>query len=378
MKLNFSRVERVTFLERVNRFVIRVLKGGKTFDAYLPNPGRLWELLLPGAVVLLLPSKGKSRLPYTVVAVEKNGVPIIVHTHFTNHIVDELLRNRKIPGFEDYEVEKREVKLGNSRIDFLLRGSNGRVMLEIKTCTLFNRRLAMFPDAETARGRRHIEELKKLKGRDVRGGILFVVQWPYAEYFMPEFHVDIEFAREFLSARDFLIIEAISTEYCERLPEVQEVKRVRIPWDLIPEYVKNRGCYILVIEVLKDERVKIGSLGYKDIPAGYYIYVGRAKGNLQQRMAYHRRKRKKKRWHIDYLIDISNHVRTLPIRLPDTPECEIASALCKHFTFLKGFGASDCKCESHLFYSIDDPIKKREFVDILMDFRIGRIEDVLP
>ena len=81
-----------TFLERPNRFLVRCTADGPgIINAYLPNPGRLWELLLPGALLYLYKdtpfdkihsSDRKTR--YTVLAVQRKGSPIFLHTHITN------------------------------------------------------------------------------------------------------------------------------------------------------------------------------------------------------------------------------------------------------------------------------------------------------
>ena len=84
MKL-FGPTEKAIFLRRPNRFVLICNLNGKVIKAFLPNPGRLWELLLPQAVLYLEKSSQPDRkLPYTVVAVEREGHPVMAHTHRTN------------------------------------------------------------------------------------------------------------------------------------------------------------------------------------------------------------------------------------------------------------------------------------------------------
>ncbi len=194
--MNFFRdPEKATFLRRPNRFTLVCRQNGKVVQAYLPNPGRMWELLLPGATVYLerVPStqgKGKDKMPYTAVAIRKEDRPVMVHTHRTNDLANDLIGKDLIPGLEGAQVLRREIKKGRSRFDFLLQRGKEEIFLEVKSCTLFGRKVAMFPDAVTTRGKRHIEELVGLARRGAAGAVLFLVFWPPAKFFMPEYHTD--------------------------------------------------------------------------------------------------------------------------------------------------------------------------------------------
>jgi sugar fermentation stimulation protein A len=139
------------FIRRPNRFLVVCDLGGKTVEAYLPNPGRLWELLFPGRILYLVrrpPDPSKST-EYTALAVEHEGRPILLHTHLTNDVVATLLAARQLPGFETASVIRREAPAGASRFDFLLEKDGREFFLEVKSCTLFGSRIAMFPDAGT-------------------------------------------------------------------------------------------------------------------------------------------------------------------------------------------------------------------------------------
>ena len=113
---------RARFIRRPNRFLVVCDLGGKTVEAYLPNPGRLWELLFPGRILYLVrrpPDPSKST-EYTALAVEHEGRPILLHTHLVNDVVATLLAAKKLPGFETASVIRREARAGTSRYDFLL------------------------------------------------------------------------------------------------------------------------------------------------------------------------------------------------------------------------------------------------------------------
>lgn len=159
------------FLNRRNRFVVQVDMEGCTTFAYLPNPGRLWEILLPGTSLLLVPSKGE--LPYTVMAARRLGDWVLLHTHLANDVVEHLLRKGFISRFAGAEIVKREVALGRSRIDFLLKMRGEEVFLEVKSCTLFGRHVAAFPDAVTARGKNTLKSWPRWQGKAGRQQYFF-------------------------------------------------------------------------------------------------------------------------------------------------------------------------------------------------------------
>ena len=107
----------------------------------------------------------------------------------------------------------------------------------------------------------------------------------------------------------------------------------------------------MLIEVKKPLRRRIGSLGMVKFDKGYYCYVGSALNNLEKRILRHLRKRKKLRWHIDYLLSCRDVVvkRILYKENKKREECEIAKKIRKISKPIPNFGCSDCSCESHLF-----------------------------
>ena len=135
----FPGVRKSRYLRRLNRFVIECDLDGKTVTCHLPNPGRLWELLLPGRTVLLV-ENGLNPLRttlFTAVAVMRNDVPVLLHTQMTNAVVRFLLENGLMPGLEDAQVIRQEVPFGHSRFDFLLQRGKEPIILEVKSCTLY-------------------------------------------------------------------------------------------------------------------------------------------------------------------------------------------------------------------------------------------------
>src|SRR5271157_315920 len=98
----FDKTFETRFLKRTNRFLIRCEREGRILSAFLPNPGRLQELLLPDSVIHLVEEKESEerKTRFTAVAVEREGRPIMLHTHLTNEVARYLIQKGRIPGLE--------------------------------------------------------------------------------------------------------------------------------------------------------------------------------------------------------------------------------------------------------------------------------------
>jgi sugar fermentation stimulation protein A len=373
-----ERVEKVQFVSRPNRFVVQCVRDGKAITAYLPNPGRLWELLIPGCTLYLKQNSSAAKIPYTVMAVEKDSIPVMLHTHLTNDVVETLLGKHLVPGLEDAEIVRREVTFGDSRFDFLLQRNGKELVVEVKNCTLFHNRLAMFPDAVTERGSRHLRGLLELNEHGMDTGVLFVVQWPRARYFMPEYHTDFEFSKVFLKCRDTIFIKPIGLTWQRDLSLDDHVRELKIPWDMIEKKVRDSGCYIVILHLERDTEISIGELGNISFRKGYYLYAGSAKKALTKRLERHQRLRKNLFWHIDYLREKASFYKGLPIRTSEDIECALAAGLQKIANWsIPGFGCSDCSCKSHLFGMDENPVKSTRFIEMLYNYRIKSVEEEL-
>jgi sugar fermentation stimulation protein A len=376
----FIGLKTARFVSRPNRFVVRCSLEDTVIDAFLPNPGRLRELLLPGSILYLTeetPSAPR-KLPLTVVAVERDGVPVMLHTHRTNAAARYLLEERLIPGLEDAHVVRSEVPVGHSRFDFLLRDGNGDdLFLEVKSCTLFGERVAMFPDAITARGARHLMELAELARGGRRAAVLFVVHWPHARVFMPDFHTDLHFARTLLAVRESVMVIPVAVRWRNDLSLAPEASLLDIPWSYIEQESFDRGGYILVLEVETDRVLLVGKRGEEMFfRKGFYLYVGSAMANLTSRIERHQRRRKRYHWHIDWLRSIARVHAALPVRASVKLECDMAGALTRVADWsVPGFGCADCACPSHLFGTVEDPLRTARFHGLLQYFRMDRYHD---
>lgn len=114
----------------------------------------------------------------------------------------------------------------------------------------------------------------------------------------------------------------------------------------------DSGLYIAIFKLHKKCRITVGKLGTYSFQSGWYFYAGSAKKNLIARLDRHSIKDKPLRWHIDYLSVKAEMIGAIIIPTGLYTECEVAEELEQLFELeISGFGASDCKCQGHLFYA---------------------------
>ena len=189
------------FVERLNRFAAKVVVNGESCLCHVPNSGRMQELLHAGAEVLLLPAKAGSerKTAYTLVTVRYQGRWVMIHAHWTNDIAEEGLRQGLFPGFEGAADIRREVVHGGSRFDLGFRMADRLWLGEVKCVTLVEDGLALFPDAPTLRGAKHMEHLKGALEAGYGAVVFFIIQREDAKAFCPnramDFHFDEAFRR---------------------------------------------------------------------------------------------------------------------------------------------------------------------------------------
>lgn len=113
------------------------------------------------------------------------------------------------------------------------------------------------------------------------------------------------------------------------------------------------GAYMLILELAQPRRVRVGRLGTFAFAPGQYAYVGSAMNGLEARLRRHLRAEKRKRWHIDYLLDVAAVTMVLAVPGGRDLECELNRRLARHTDSrqpVPKFGASDCRCRSHLHH----------------------------
>lgn len=222
------------YVERPNRFTVIFKMDGKLEKAHLRDPGRLKELLIPQAQLLLRhalnPESRKTK--FDVIAVLSGNIWVLINSGFHSDIAADLIEKGIIKEFSGYSVEKREYTFGKSRIDFLLsEGEGEKMLLEVKGCTLVEDGLARFPDAPTTRGKRHVEELIKAKREGLNSAVLFLIMREDAEEFTPNRDTDPDFSEALADAdeKDVNIV-AYSFEniYKKNSLEIKPLKKINV------------------------------------------------------------------------------------------------------------------------------------------------------
>ncbi len=118
----------------------------------------------------------------------------------------------------------------------------------------------------------------------------------------------------------------------------------------------DTGIYIAVFYMPKGRSIHVGRLGRLRFRQGIYFYVGSALRNLSARLERHSKKRKSLHWHIDYLSVKAQMLGAITIDGSQELECKLAKDLGEMFELaVPGFGASDCRCDGHLFYAKELP-----------------------
>lgn len=192
------------FIKRPNRFQAYVNINGEEMMVHVPNTGRCREILVEDSTVVLREETNPLRkTKYDLIAGYKNGKIINIDSQIPNKVVDEALKNKKIKKLEKYDIIEREKSFGNSRFDFKLGKSSkagknvlsSEYYLEVKGVTFEENGKAMFPDAPTDRGRKHLYELIEVKKSGRKAGVLFLIQMDGVEYFTPHDEMDKEFGK---------------------------------------------------------------------------------------------------------------------------------------------------------------------------------------
>jgi sugar fermentation stimulation protein A len=180
---------RARFLARPNRFVAEVeLAGGRRTLAHLANPGRLTGTLSPRCPLLLDGPFPGRRCEYTVLAAREGKTWVGTVTTYANRLFPVLWQGGLFPELAGASLAA-EVVHGRSRFDFAVDGA----FVEVKSATLLAGRVARFPDAVTARGARHCEELGRMARLGAAVSIVFVAQRGDVEAVEPEDEVDPAF-----------------------------------------------------------------------------------------------------------------------------------------------------------------------------------------
>ena len=365
------------FVKRLNRFTVLV-KLSKTVDntiikAYLPNTGRLTEHLIPGNTIFITRNK-TARFNFKVISTFYQGSFVFLDTVKLNELFKLFLsKNIKlIEGFKNPILLRREYAVKNHRIDFFISDYlHHQGLIEIKSCTLCHNQIAMFPDAPSKRALSNINLLSQLKNSSFNPWIIFLISHKRAEKFIPNFHTDPVFSRTLVKLNN-LKVSAFRYKMIDPITvDLDSVTNIKIDFNLVKKHLTISGSYILVLENVKNDKIKIGKIGEIKFKKGFYTYVGSAMNGLDQRVKRHYKNKKNKRWHIDYITpNPMKIIKDFKIRRKDKIEVELAKDVMQISDgYIPYFGSSDSKLESHLFFFRNSPLQNQNFINTILNYQ---------
>jgi sugar fermentation stimulation protein A len=229
-----------TLIERPNRFlaIVEIEEDGikRQEKAHVHDPGRLIDILYPGNRLLLRKASNPNRKTgWDVIAGRIGEEWILINSAFHRRISQWVLENRVIDELKDIDNIIPEQKFGDSRLDFLLEVKHvdeggkenvKRTWVEVKGCTLAENNVAIFPDAPTTRGKRHLEELIRAVDEGNKAAIIILVLRSEAECFTPNWDIDPAFSETMIRATEWgvmvfplkFVFENNSICYLSRIP----------------------------------------------------------------------------------------------------------------------------------------------------------------
>jgi sugar fermentation stimulation protein A len=186
-----------TLIKRYKRFLAEIrLDDGTEEVAHCTNSGSMKSCLENGAEVYLTPvTDPKRRTKFTWEMIKINGSWVGINTANPNKLAFEAISAGQISELSGYTNVKREVVFGDSRFDIFAENETGKCFVEVKNVSLKEGNYALFPDAVTTRGQKHLKTLMEVKAHGLRAVMLYIVQRIDVEVFAPAMEIDPEYAK---------------------------------------------------------------------------------------------------------------------------------------------------------------------------------------
>lgn len=223
--MQYTNTVRGIFRDRPNRFIAHVETGGILETVHVKNTGRCRELLVPGAEVILETSDNPARkTKYDLICVNKSGKWINMDSQVPNQVAADWILNGRL--FPEKISLKREKTYGNSRFDIYVESEYRKAFIEVKGVTLEEDGIVRFPDAPTARGVKHLEELIRAHEDGYETYLFLVIQMKTVKYFEPNWKTHPEFGNTLKRAADAgvkilaydCVVTEDSIEICDPVP----------------------------------------------------------------------------------------------------------------------------------------------------------------
>lgn len=341
-------------VKRINRFVAEVTSDGKQFNVYVPNTGRLSELALAGAELLLSPINAK--YSYKILYIMNRSFPVMIDSTYSNRLFFELLKKKKVPSLQNYASIKSEPVYGHHRFDFLLSGENEQVYIEVKSCTLFHKTTGAFPDAVSTRASEHIKALAE----SGIGRLIFLVLKSDIERFIPNYHTDFAFYETLKHYQEKIEIHALVVQYDDNL-NIHSLKEIPV---IIPE-VKPEGIFLLIFFNPSDTVNSDGEV----LEQGYYIYCGNSEENIFKKISSVKRKKGIRTILADTKFSALKIITDLPVVTSSISIDEIQNKLLQHGGTGIPPDENNNSAENSLIYYRKNPAEESWFWDMILELR---------
>lgn len=199
--MKYENIRKGIFIERINRFIAHVLIDGKTEVCHVKNTGRCKEILIEGCEVYVEEfNSDKRKTKFDLISVYKGDRLINIDSQVPNKMFYEWVNKGNL--FEDLKKIKPEVFYKNSRFDFYVEYSNKKAFVEVKGVTLEKDGVVLFPDAQTSRGVKHLNELILAKNEGFEAYIVFIIQMDNVKYFTPNYEMHKEFGEMLIKCKE--------------------------------------------------------------------------------------------------------------------------------------------------------------------------------
>lgn len=192
---NYGEVIEGIFISRPNRFIAEVMVEGEIIIAHVKNTGRLKELLVSGRKCFIKKATNLNRkTKYDLISIEYENIYVNLDSQIPNDIIAGAFKNGLITDYENVKNVKREVKVGDSRLDMVIEFEDYNLFVEVKQANLVKNKIAMFPDAITSRGKKHLRELERLNDSGNKTMVIFLIARDDVKLFRPHIERDEEFS----------------------------------------------------------------------------------------------------------------------------------------------------------------------------------------
>jgi len=199
--MEYKDVRPARFLSRPNRFIAHIEMDGRTELCHVKNTGRCRELLLPGTEIWVQAASNPNRkTKFDLITVKKGARLINIDSQVPNRIFQEWITSSNY--FPRVKSVKPESSFRSSRFDFYIQTDQDQIMVEVKGVTLEENGVALFPDAPTQRGLKHIEDLCAWIEQGHEAYMFFIIQMKGVVYFTPNYATHPEFSQALSGARD--------------------------------------------------------------------------------------------------------------------------------------------------------------------------------